>query len=418
MRRFRSEKRLNSLSGAADPQLMRILVADDDRMARTILQDLLTSWGHEVVQAADGFEAWTLLQEDVDFSLLISDWIMPEMDGIELCRHVRARDSARYLPIILASSLGETDHLIQGLEAGADAFITKPVDPGTLRAQMCAARRVVELETSLHAEVERLEEANTRIQRDLEAAAAVQRSHLPSESPELPAAQFAWVYDACEAIGGDMFNVFRLDENHVGLYVLDVSGHGTSAALLSMSLSRVLVPFPQQGGILKRRTNCPPYYEIVPPAQVAADLNERFQMIQESGRFCTFLYGVLHLPSHLFRYVSAGHPGPIEATQSGPLCHDGVGGIPIGVEPGASWEEEQIQLAPGSQLIFTTDGVFEARNRNGEEFGQSRILGVLDGANEDANIEGTVHGLHKCMLDFAEGEAPHDDVTIVGVGLL
>ena len=397
---------------------MRILVAEDDRLSRTVLEDLLHSWGHEVVTVEDGREAWQLLQEDADFSLLITDWIMPEMDGLELCRRVRDRSSARYLPIIIASSLAETDHLIQGLEAGADAFVTKPVDPGTLRAQMCAARRVVALEETLEAKVARLEEANQRIERDLEAAAAVQRAHLPSESLDLRAAQFAWVYDACEAIGGDMFNVFRLDEEHVGLYILDVSGHGTSAALLSVSLSRVLIPFPQQGGILKRRTDRPPYYEIVPPAEVAGELNKRFQMIQQSGRFCTFLYGILHLPTRTFRYVSAGHPGPIETTAGGPLCHDAVGGIPIGVDEEAVWGEDEIQLRPGSQLIFTTDGVFEARNRDGEEFGESRILGLLDTSEERSSIETTVQGLHKHMLDFADGQAPHDDVTIVGFGLI
>jgi sigma-B regulation protein RsbU (phosphoserine phosphatase) len=397
---------------------MRILVADDDRFARTVLEDLLFSWNHEVVAVADGREAWELLQQDGDFSLLITDWIMPEMDGLELCRLVRGRESARYLPIIIASSLAETDHLIQGLEAGADAFVTKPVDQGTLRAQMCAARRVVALEETLHAKVARLEEANQRIERDLDAAAAVQRAHLPSETLQLRSAQFAWVYDACEAIGGDMFNVFRLDEENVGLYILDVSGHGTSAALLSVSLSRVLIPFPQQGGILKRRTDRPPYYEIVPPADVAAELNRRFQMIQQSGRFCTFLYGVLHLPTRSFRYVSAGHPGPIETTQNGPFRHDAVGGIPIGVDEDAVWGEDEIQLHQGSQLIFTTDGVFEARNETGEEFGESRVLGVLDGSEEELSIETTVHGLHRRMLDFTHGEAPHDDVTIVGFGLI
>jgi sigma-B regulation protein RsbU (phosphoserine phosphatase) len=397
---------------------MRILVADDDRFARTVLEDLLCSWSHEVVVVADGREAWELLQQDGDFSLLITDWVMPEMDGLELCRRVRGRESARYLPIIIASSLAETDHLIQGLEAGADAFVTKPVDSGTLRAQMCVARRVVALEETLHAKVARLEEANQRIERDLDAAAAVQRAHLPSESLQLRSAQFAWVYDACEAIGGDMFNVFRLDEENVGLYILDVSGHGTSAALLSVSLSRVLIPFPQQGGILKRRTDRPPYYEIVPPADVAGELNRRFQMIQQSGRFCTFLYGVLHLPTRSFRYVSAGHPGPIATTQNGPFRHDAVGGIPIGVDEDAVWGEDEIQLHQGSQLIFITDGVFEARNEKGEEFGESRILGVIDGSEEETSIETTVHGLHKRMLDFAHGEAPHDDVTIVGFGLI
>ena len=397
---------------------MRILVADDDRFSRTLLSDLLEAWGHEVVSVSDGEEAWRLLHGEMDFSLLITDWVMPSVDGLELCRRVRARTQARYLPVIIVSSLAETEHLIKGLDAGADAFLTKPVDAGMLRAQLRVAWRVVDLEESLQAKMTILEEANARIQRDLTAAAAVQRSHLPNETLELPAVQFAWVYDACEALGGDMFNVFRLDEDHVGLYVLDVSGHGTSAALLSVSLSRVLIPFPQQGGILKRPIDEPPYYELVQPAEVAAELNKRFQMIQESGRYCTFLYGLLHLPTNSFRYVSAGHPGPIETSDRGALSHDAIGGIPIGVQQDAEWVEGEIQLQPGSQLIFTTDGVFEARNSEGEEFGESRLLGVLDNSEDGPTIESTVHRLHKQMLEFADGEAPHDDVTIVGVGLL
>jgi sigma-B regulation protein RsbU (phosphoserine phosphatase) len=397
---------------------MRVLVADDDRLSRTVLVDLLGSWGHEVVMVANGEEAWRLLQADDDFSLLITDWVMPKMDGLELSRRVRSRSQGRYLPVIILSSLAETEHLISGLDAGADAFLTKPVDAGMLQAQMRAARRVVDLEESLQAKMTILEEANDRIQRDLEAAAAVQRAHLPSQTLELLDVQFAWTYEACEALGGDMFNVFRLDEEHVGIYILDVSGHGTSAALLSVSLSRVLIPFPQQGGILKRPIDHAPYYELLQPAEVAAELNKRFQMIRESGRFCTLLYGLLHLPTHTFRYVSAGHPGPIETTERGPLLHDAVGGIPIGIEEESEWSEAEIQLQPGSQLILTTDGVFEARNASGEEFGQARLLGVLDESERGPTIESTVHRLHKKMLDFTGGEAPHDDVTIVGVGLV
>jgi sigma-B regulation protein RsbU (phosphoserine phosphatase) len=141
-------------------------------------------------------------------------------------------------------------------------------------------------------------------------------------------------------------------------------------------------------------------------------------MIQQSGHFCTFLYGLLHLPTRTFRYVSAGHPGPIQTSAEGPRAHWSSGGIPIGVQEDAEWVEDELQLLPGTQLIFTTDGVCEARNLAGEEFGEQGILGVLEDSDEGPTIENTVQRLHKQMLDFSEGQAPRDDVTIVGLGLV
>lgn len=402
---------------------MRVLLVDDDKLLRMMVADMLESAGHEVVCAVNGAEAWELLRSDPTYSLLITDWVMPEVDGLELCRRVRDENRTPYLPIILTTSLDQEDHLAEALDAGADAFLRKPVCEAALAAQIRVTERILRLEERLETRVARLEEAQERIERDLHAAALVQLSHLPSTPPELPGVEFGWVYESCHALGGDMFNIVQLDERHVGVYVLDVSGHGTSAALVSVSLSRVLVSQVQQGGILKHAIPEPPYYEIVPPAEVAVELNRRFQLAAESGHFCTFLYGILDVERRAFRYVSAGHPGPIHVSNlSENVCevqavpHEVGGGIPIGVLEDTEYAEEEISLEQPSQLILYTDGVTETVDARGEEFGVFRMLEVLAEAGV-SGAEDRVQALRKSLLEFAGAEKQRDDVTIVGIGI-
>lgn len=404
---------------------MRVLIVDDDRLSKEMLKEHLVGWGYGVCCASDAKEALRLLTSDDSIALVITDWVMPGMDGPELCGRIRAMDRERYLPIILVTALEGGEHLSVGLDAGADAFLTKPLRPAALLAQIRVAERILGLEERLETRVRNLEDANARIRRDLEAAAVVQKSHLPSAPPQLPSVDFAWVYNACQTLGGDMFNVFRLDEDHVGMYVLDVSGHGTSAALLSVSLSRALIPFPQQGGILKRVSPEPPYYEIVSPADVASELNRRFQLIEQSGHYCTFIYGILDLRSRVFSYVSAGHPGPIQVSGgqvSGcpARSHDEGAGVPIGVLDEAEYSEIEIRVLPGSHIILYTDGVNERNNDEGEEFGKARILGVLAERMPDGRergIERTVRTLYQRVEEFGKGESQRDDITILGVGV-
>jgi sigma-B regulation protein RsbU (phosphoserine phosphatase) len=404
---------------------VRILVADDERLSRTMLEEALGGLGHDVHCVEDGDAAWACIREQPEIGLVISDWVMPGLSGPELCRQVRRLGRTPYLPIILVTALEADLHLWEGIDAGADAFLSKPVRVEPLRAQLRVVERMRQLEESLRDRVRRLEDANVRIRRDLEAAAAVQRSHLPQLPPWVDGVDFAWAYDACHDIGGDMFNVYRLDESNVAVYVLDVSGHGTPAALLSVSLSRALAPAAQQGGIVKRTLPSSPYYEIVGPAEVVATINQRFQLVEESGHYCTLLYGVLDTESRIFRYACAGHPGPIQILRepAGAVAcrsHDSVGGIPIGVLPDSRYEEGRIELRPGNQLLLYTDGVNEARSKSGEEFGSQRLLEALGEAAArcgSGGVEDVVGSLRQRLVEFVEGRAPADDVTIVGIGV-
>ncbi len=390
------------------------MVADDDPIQRDLLQVLLSDWGHEVVCVDDGIRAWELLEGGSRFSVLITDWVMPRLDGVSLCRRLRGQEArGSYLPVILITSRTDPEDMIEALHAGADAFLKKPFDPGQLLAQLRVTERILSLEDRLAEQLRELRVAHDRLEAGLAAAATVQSSLLPEVSPKIHGVNFEWSYEACERLGGDMFNIFRLDEHRVGMYVLDVSGHGPSAALQSVTLSHVLTPFDQQGGILKRANGSVGRYQLASPTEVARRLNRQFPLIERSGQFFTFLYGILDVETRVVRYVKAGHPGPILIGKDGVRCLEKGGGIPIGIEPDADYEEERVALSPGDGLVFYTDGVFETLSPQREAYGLDRMIRTISQAS--GGISERLRALRHSLDEFSRGSPRRDDVTFVGL---
>ena len=363
--------------------LMKILVADDDIISRRSLQLLLGGWGHEVTLACDGAEAWQCYQRE-HFPLVISDWMMPNVDGLELVRRIRRHEGYSYTFAILLTAKSGKDELVEGMEAGADDFIVKPFDAPELHSRLRAGERILRLERSLELRNQQLEaanaeiaEANRRMKYDLQAAAKIQRNLLPKVFPETPAASFAWFYKPCEELAGDILNVIRLDEHNVGLYILDVSGHGVPSSLLAVTLHQALSPVMEQSTLLKRPMDEPPGYALVSPAEVAAHLNRLYPLQEEAGLYFTLLYGVLNLDTCQFRYVQAGHPSPVRLGRGATAPLDGASNLPIGFFDDAVYEENVALLEPGDRLCLYSDGVYEVANEAGELFGQARLAEAL-----------------------------------------
>jgi sigma-B regulation protein RsbU (phosphoserine phosphatase) len=401
---------LSSRRRPAEAGSVRILVADDQLLWRTCLSDALTAWGYEVVSAADGEEAWGRLCEDPDVGILVTDWVMPRLTGPELCRRVRALERPRYLPILLLTSRAEQDDLVFALEAGADAFLHKPFHAPELLAQIHVAERILRLEERLASQVVRVERAMERIDSDLADAAAIQRSLLPERPPELPGLRFAWHYEACQRLGGDLFHAFPLDRDRVGLYVLDVSGHGTAAALHSVSLSHALSPSPERGGILMRGGS------PLAPSEVATELNRRFPPLEQSGQYLTLLYGILDRRSLCFRYARAGHPGPLRVHAGEASFHVDGGGIPIGIDRCAVYRDQELSLEVGDLLLLFTDGVHETMSEDSEEFGIDRLREEARAAAA-LGAERAVERLRARLGEFRKLEPQRDDVTLLAVGI-
>ena len=227
---------------------MKILLVDDDTVARTILSELLHQQGHEVVEATDGQLAWDLVKRG-EISFVLSDWLMPNLAGVDLCRKIRGGGLDHYIYVILCTSKGAKSDLIEGMDAGADDFLVKPISPEELRVKVRAGERVLSLEQGLadkNRELarinRRLKSAHKLIEDDLKAAAWMQTRLLPSPALLAHGVRCEWRLQPSGYVAGDTFNFFAMGEQQVGFYLLDVSGHGVPAAMLSVTLSMMLTP--------------------------------------------------------------------------------------------------------------------------------------------------------------------------------
>ncbi len=259
-----------------------------------------------------------------------------------------------------------------------------------------------------------LKMANVRMKRGLEAAAEVQKSLLPREYLEFQRVRFASAFRPCEELGGDFFNVFQLDEKHVGLYILDASGHGIPAALLSVTLSYIMSPLPDQSSLLKQQIGKSSEYRLVPPAEVAKKLNMQFLMDYDKPQYFTLVYGILNLETHEFRYVSAGHPNLVYISNKSDAAILTNPGFPIGFLEEVNYEESSVYLRPGDRLYLYSDGVTEAINSKEEQFDERRLISTLD-QSRDMLLKDSVSVLLRRIDEWCGNTKPIDDVSVLAV---
>jgi PAS domain S-box-containing protein len=258
-----------------------------------------------------------------------------------------------------------------------------------------------------------LEEMNLKMKDDLEAAAMVQQSMLPRSVPEIQGYTFAWTYQPCDELAGDTLNILGLNEQTVALYALDVSGHGVPSALLSATLSHWLSPKPDQDTILEL---VPEQSSRVPvsPERIAQRLNSLFPMNLEHPQYFTLCYGLLDTVNNEFTYVSAGHPPSVHSDSSGRVEVIEAGGPPVGLIAGSQFQQGRIPLKPGDRLVIYTDGVTEAANPEGEEFGFDRLCDAIRQARE-LSLETSLEKITGALNHWTVGAEPADDISIVAL---
>lgn len=393
---------------------MRILLVDDDMFSCMMLRGHLERKGHEALTASSATQAQELLSSDGSISLVITDWNMPDVSGPELCSWIRVTIKDRYLPAYLLTSRTEKEDLVAGLSSGADAFLSKPINHSELEAHLRVAQRFFDYEQRLAEGHRKIAEAHTRMAGDLRSAAAIQDSLLPARDISVPGVDIAWEYRPCDGVAGDMFNVFRMDERHCAFYILDVSGHGVQAALLSVTIARALTPYPQQGGILKRKVLTPPHYQLTSPEEVVLEINRQFPLMEQTGQYFTFLYGLVDCVTGHVRFARAGHPNPLILSQGGPVLLDLPGTLPIGIAPISSCPEGEVTLQPGETLIMYTDGIPETAGENGGEFGMDRIIDAF-GSSQGMTLPQRLAALVVEADDFRFPRAQEDDITVIAL---
>ena len=406
-------------SAPPDEDVFTLLVVDDNEANSDMLSRRLMRRGFSVACAAGGREALELIARE-RYDLILLDLLMPDMDGMEVLRRIRETRSPAELPVVITSAKDETSDVIAGLEAGANDYLTKPLDFAIVKARVRAqvklkraVERVHRLERDLGERNRALEAANQRMQADLSAAARIQEAMLPASVPDRPQAKFAWMFKPCGDLAGDALNVFALDENHIAMYVLDVVGHGVAASLLSIAVSRVLTP--ERNSFLVRLTNEPPGYRLLPPGEVAGQLNRRFPFDSGTEQFFSLLYGMIDLRTLEWRFVCAGNPGPIHIGRGGaePRVIAAHERLPIGIGD-RTYPEHLMKLEPGDRLFIYTDGIPEAMNPSREPFGTQRMLDSL-ASNHALPLEESLASLWNEVERWRATSSGQDDASVVGV---
>lgn len=326
---------------------LTILIVDDSRSYRHLLGSMLSKWGYRVLEAQDGVHALAMLETQT-INAVISDWEMPQMDGVALCHQIRQRDFGHYIYAILVTARQSIDDLVQGLESGADDFLSKPVNQSQLRARLHAAERILTLESTLAIRNQRLSSAYRQIEQDLQAAARLQRSVLPAAALTFSGYQADWMFLPSAYVSGDLLNYFALDARHLAFYCIDVAGHGVSAAMLSLAVAREFLTGRADGRLLIDEGG------VIAPHQVVAALNRRFCFDNEEiTSYFTLIYGFIDTRTGRGRSVRPGirrlslSAGTVNCVPSASVVS------PLGFFPSRSIKAASFLWRPANGSIFT-----------------------------------------------------------------
>lgn len=358
----------------------------------------------EVIEAENGLQAWSVLQSDSSIDMVISDWVMPGCDGIQLTQLIRGGLRNRYTYVILLTSKSEKADLFSAMEAGADEYLTKPFDPMELKLRVRAGLRIVTLEDTLRDQNLELEAAYNELADGISAAQRVQDNLLLAKD-ELSDIRLHhkisvdYVYRACQNLGGDVVGVLELPDTRLGVFLADVSGHGLAASMSAFSLHAYI------------RSHLP-------------TVNDPLSLIRDANQFCckqfpeevyaTMVYMVLDSRTGSTELLVAGHP-PVFHLREGRIIGEYESKLPpLGMFPELEAIEhpDRFFLDSGESIFAYTDGIVETRNPAGQFFSRENLVEALMRASA---IPGKQTELVMTTLAQWRGndEIIEDDVTLI-----
>ncbi|WP_269744963.1 PP2C family protein-serine/threonine phosphatase [Pseudorhodobacter aquimaris] len=396
------------------PQL-HVLVADDSRAQRRILAMILARAGYRVTEADSGLSALALCHE-TDFDIVLSDWMMPEMNGLDFCREFRKLPRESYGYFILLTSKSEKAEIADGLDCGADDFLAKPVNSDELRARFRAGERIISMQSELMeknrlvgATLNELQNLYDSLDRDLIEARKLQQTLIRERFRDFGKGEVSALLRPSGHVGGDLVGFFEINDRRIGVFSVDVSGHGVASAMMTARLSGLLTgSTPDQNVALT--INSDGERDAHPPEVVAARLNRMmFEEIQVEQYF-TLAYADIDLVSGYMQLVQAGHPHPAVIRSSGEIEYIGKGGMPIGLIQEAQFERVEAQLFPGDRLFLVSDGVTECPSPAGIELGEEGLARILQ-ANRGMPNAALLEALVWDLASYFGGEDFPDDVS-------
>lgn len=393
----------------------RVLIVDDSRLQRKILSSSVTRWGYDVLEADSGLVALEMCKSDPP-DIVLSDWMMPQMNGLEFCDAFRNLPGDHYGYFILLTSKSEKGEVAQGLQAGADDFLSKPVNAHELRARISAGERILDMQRELTDKNKVISETLLELQRvydsldsDLIEAKKLQQSLIRERTKSFDTGELSLLLRSSGHVGGDLVGFYPAGEGHLGLFAIDVSGHGISSALMTARLAGYLsASAPDQNVALERLADGS--YRTLPPDQVIETLNDLVLDEMETEHYFTLLLADVNLKTGKVILGQAGHPHPAVQRSDGTIEQTGTGGFPVGLMYGITFESFEIQLNPGDRIALLSDGVTECPNPDGdmlEEEGLAEMMTDLRDIKGPAFFEALMWNLS----NFAKTDDFPDDVS-------
>jgi phosphoserine phosphatase RsbU/P len=374
------------------PEQKLILVVDDTPLNISVITGALKDTYRTKV-ATSGAKALAIVAGDEKPDLILLDVMMPEMDGYEVCRRLKANPTTREIPVIFLTAQTEAEDETRGFEVGAVDYVHKPFSPPVMKAR-------VQTHLALRETREKLAHQLLTIQKELETARLIQQSILPETMPQIDGLDIAARYVPMASVAGDFYDFIAADSKHVGIFIADVSGHGMPAALIASMLKIALAAQSAHAD---------------DPARVLQGLNEtlcgKFQ-----HHYVTAAYAFVDMEKRTLSYAGAGHPPLLLWGAASPGVREVTeNGLFLGKFDFATYSSVEAPLAPGDRCLFYTDGIPETNNPEDVEFGSERFRSFLE-----AEKSGSANQLADRLLAEldrwsarGEGEDINDDITMV-----
>jgi sigma-B regulation protein RsbU (phosphoserine phosphatase) len=329
----------------------RLLVVDDDESNRDMLGRRLQRDGYTVQLAANGVDALRQLRSSA-FDLVLLDLIMSGLDGYQVLLKMKSEPGLREIPVIMLSALDQEGGIARCIEVGAEDYVSKPFSPVFLRARIEASLEKKRLRDKERQTYVALLASEKRLAAELAEAAVYVRSLLPA--PLAEKVRVEWRFQPCAELGGDIFGYHWINPDRLAIYLLDVSGHGVGAALLSVSVLNVL------------RAQSLQETDFCDPAAVLKQLNRVFPIERHNNLIFTIWYGVFDRNSRRLTYSSGGHPPAVLTGDSPDATRQlSTGGRVLGCDPAAEFRSESCEVERGSRLYVFSDGAYEISRPDG-----------------------------------------------------
>src|SRR6266516_4241627 len=394
-RRFSSESK-ESMSKNSRAQ---ILVVDDDAISRKILVQLLASAGYECRECDDGTKALELIHAKQP-SLLLLDFDMPGLNGAEVLKRLRSgiNPAVAQIPAIMLTGHGSEESEVLCLEAGADDFVTKPINAAVLRARIETQLRLRSMRRQLQQQNDELEAWRQNLERDLAAARLTQQSLIPQKPPVLPGWEIAAAYRPVIQVGGDIYGWLPMKDGRILFWIADGTGHGAAAALLT-KLAKLLF---HHGSA-----------EHDAPATVMETVNSDFRSIFGARSFMTAMCVALDPASGHASVVGAGHPPLLVIRDNG--ATESIASIapPLGLIERPEFTETVIGFEAGDAFLLYTDGLFGSAKDERRRLTPQRLEKMLDHSAPSA--EALLKGILTQVAPGNAGDPLPDDMAALAV---